>query len=354
MAKLNFKATSKGRSLKVTPSKYRESAGRPNISQSDGIRPAFPLMPWEGLSAKDNYEDVSTQDNIVIPKGKIVSAITANSDMGAAYDGGNIYGVGKGVMGLMVPANGGTNKMYLDAANEYPANVPIGVAEHDVYEYLGSDPKLNYQARNKNWGVLCHQLIKLPSIDVDAFDTFFGTADHFMVAAAASAAAMYTDTNTDGIADSLTDASDAYYKLNSKYSWLTAGSDGTAGKMLRSDFYGNWMIAADDGSDGSQVVGKLMGIDYRMNKDLLDTVQSKYDAAAFRTSGTGTMGVPQFLYDFAYEAIDWAIKGAGTTWSTNSFVDSAGVTRTGEDAAKIIYEATEAGVFGEAWILVNV
>ena len=352
MAKLNFKATSKGRALKVTPSKYRESAGRPNISQSDGIRPAFPLMPWEGLSDKlSNYQDITTEDNIVIPKGKIVSALTSNTEMGAAYDDGNIYGVGKGVMGLMVPANGGAART-LVAGTVLPANIPIGVAEHDVYEYLGKNPGLNYQTRNKNWGVLCHQLIKIPAIDIDAFDTFFGADDHFMIQADVSGGNMYAGTGD--IATSLTDVEDAYYKMDGKWSWLTTGGDGDAGKMLRADFYGNWMIANDNGSDGTQVAGKLMGIDYRMNKDLMDTVQSKYDAAAYRTSGTGTMGVPQFLYDFSYDAIDWALKGADSTWGAHVFTADSGAMAAGEDPAKIIYEATEAGVFGEAWILVNI
>ncbi|MBC8436801.1 hypothetical protein H8D85_00595, partial [bacterium] len=52
MAKLNFKAGGTSRKLKRTPSKYRESLGRPNISQSAGVRPAFPLMPYEHLELK--------------------------------------------------------------------------------------------------------------------------------------------------------------------------------------------------------------------------------------------------------------------------------------------------------------
>jgi hypothetical protein len=181
MAKLNFTpSTALSRKMKKTPAKYRESGGRPNISQSDGIRPAFPLMPYAHLPL--SFEDVSTQDSIVIPKGRLVSAITQNSELG---DGDTYYSVGKGIMGLIVPCNGGvvrdnfTSPVDDSTDKEIAANLPIGIAEHDVYQDINGD-NLNYDMRNKNWGVLSQQLIKLPAVDVFAFDDFFGEADHFV------------------------------------------------------------------------------------------------------------------------------------------------------------------------------
>jgi len=370
MAKINFKTTSKSRTLKATPTKYRESAGRPNISQSDGIRPAFPLMPFGGLSngtaayiAKP-YEDISTQDNIVIPKGKIVSAITQNSTMVAAgadtATGSSYYGVSKGVMGLIVPANGGTaREVNSTTADDIVANIPIGVAEHDVYEDLGSQ-NLNYVARNKNWGVLCHQLIKLPVIDVVAFDAFMAHIDGFLdtstgASGPGNAAAADFIGGSAGVGTFLAGATDGYASVTNKWSFLHSYGQADAGAPLMSDWYGNWMEAKTDGSQGAQVVGKLMGVDYRMNKDLLDTVQSTYDAAAFRTAGTGTYGVSQFVYDFAYDSINAALTKAGEEWATKAdFTATAGALDAGTDVANIIKTATDEGVFGEAWILVNV
>ena len=57
MAKINFTAGGVDRKLKTTPKKYRQSPGRPNISQSDGVRPAFPLMPAKMLNGQ-GYQDV--------------------------------------------------------------------------------------------------------------------------------------------------------------------------------------------------------------------------------------------------------------------------------------------------------
>ena len=173
MAKLNFTAgTSLTRKMKKVPSKYRQSLGRPNVSQSDGIRPAWPLMPFAGLDKK--FEDISTQDSVVIPKGRIVSAITQNSILG---DGATAYSVGKGIMGLMIPCNGTATKrdIALDMADDasYPQtsgectalggtwdtdtctiemaanSLPIGVAEHIDY-VVTAEKKLAVLAEAKD------------------------------------------------------------------------------------------------------------------------------------------------------------------------------------------------------------
>ncbi|MBC8437198.1 hypothetical protein H8D85_02625 [bacterium] len=432
MAKLNFKAGGTGRKLKRTPSKYRESLGRPNISQSAGIRPAFPLMPFKSLPV--SFVDVSTEDAVVIPKGRIVSAITSNTDLGTAYDDGDYYGVAKGIMGLMVPCNGNADRDVTSPVEgedtvTIVANKPIGVAEHDVYQDMRG-VNLNYDMRNKNWGVLCQQLIKLPAVDTYQFDLFMGEAGLFVPADAtgtdsgneditgtfsttldlsnataadvpltfATYAAAYsgaafgsiTSITADGVAvaegadagytaaagdiafdldgsasaaivvtfvydlanigsggasstDTLTGT--GYEAVTGAYAFYTYNSEnneGDAGESLISDFYGNWM----PGTTAGLVVGSLMGVDYRFNKDLLDTVQSKYDDdALYRLAGTGTFGIPQHLYDFAYKALDAALLKAGTTWAGKW----AGV-----DEAKKIKEAVDAGVFGEAWINLNI
>jgi len=434
MANINFKATSSGRKLKRTPAKHRVSAARPNVSQSAGIRPAFPLMPFKSLPVA--FEDVTTEDSVVIPKGRIVSAITSNSTLVTAYDSGDYYGVAKGIMGLMVPCNGFVERIVVSPVEgetniTMAPNKPIGVAEHDVYQDIRG-VNLNYDMRNKNWGVLCQQLIALPAVDTYAFDLFMGEAGLFVPAVAtgtdgdaenitgtysatidlsnatavdvALAFATYsaaftgakfgsiTSITADGTAvadgagtgytadaagdiafdldgsataavivtfvydlenvgsvapttagETVSDLS--YGSVEKEYSFYTynsEASEGDAGEELVSDYYGNWM----PGTAAGMVVGKLMGVDYRFGKDLLDTVQSKYDDdAAYRVAGTGTFGIPQHLYDFAYMALDAALTKAGTTWAAKW---------AGEDRAKKVKEAVDAGVFGQAWIHLNI
>jgi len=341
MANINFKATSSGRKLARTPAKYRQSPGRPNVSQSAGVRPAFPMMPYEHLPL--GFQDDSTQDYVVIPKGRIVSALTANSVLDAAYDDGNYYGVAKGIMGLMVPCNGDTAVRAVTSGKDASSvdlaiNLPIGVVEHDVYQDINGD-NLNYDMRNKNWGVLCHQLIKLPSIDLTKFDVLMNDPDLFG--------------DTSAVAqDDFSVASGGYLECEKKFSFLTysatLGAD--AGDMVAPDAFGNWVVTE---TNNAKVVGKIMGVDYRFNKDLLDTVQSKYDDdAAYRLTGTGTLGVPQYLYDFAYLAIGTALTKNSETWAAKS--DWGYSAATAADPAKIVLTAIENAVFGEAWILVNI
>jgi hypothetical protein len=341
MAKLNFTAgTSLTRKMKRVPSKYRQSLGRPNVSQSDGIRPAWPLMPFAGLAK--GFEDISTQDSVVIPKGRIVSALTQNSDLG---DGAEYYAVGKGIMGLMLPCNGsgstrdivllktdddsypqdttecsavggtwsgGNTCTYTVAAN----SLPIGIAEHDVYQDINGT-NLNYDMRNKNWGVLSHQLIKLSSVDNAAWDAHSGGMVDL----------------TDGAMDA---GGVSYLAAEKKYSWYYgAAANALAGSMVAADAYGNSTYAA---SAAAGTVGRLMGVDYRFNKDLLDTVQSKWDDQGdYQLAGTGTAGIPQHLYDFAYLCL--------TSDSGVDFGDNA--------PGRVVKELVDAGVFGEAWILLN-
>ena len=488
MAKINFTnnaGPSTDRKMQSTPAKYRESKGRPNISQSDGIRPAFPLMPFAHLPV--SFTDVTTTDAVVIPKGRIVSAITSNGgvDAGGDMDGSVYYGVGKGIMGLMVPANGGDARAItspVDAATKtISANAPIGIVEHDVYQDINGD-NLNYDMRNKNWGVLSQQLIKIPAVDTFEFDKFTGEVSGFLPVdasgtdggqenvagsvaaetvqfnAAAGTTATFnaatgflassydivsitvdgfiqdatvianssmadsgaisivgaegcsdaagtteaacvllgvcsggsatgneaTEAECDAVAGTTWTAetwgaltgnpvnrtvsatytydfdnagtgapaaalsgSMGYTECEKKFSFLTYNSEageGLAGMPVAPDFYGNFKEGA--ATKDAQTVGLLMGIDYRFGKDMLDTVQSKWeDDAEFATAGTRTKGIPQFLYDFAYAALNGYVMKKTSTWDA---------VWPGKDAAVVIKDAVDAGVFGEAWIQVNI
>jgi hypothetical protein len=324
MAKLNFTAqTGRTRALKRSPSKYALSAGRPNISQSDGIRPAFPLQPFSELAAK--FQDTNTQDWVVIPKGRAVSAITPNDGAHFATDD-DFYGVGRGVLALMVPSSGGyVWEAAVGGFTQSADHAPIGVVEHDVYQDIRGD-NLNYDMRNKNWGVMARQLIKLPAVDLDEWDT--QTLGEFVVAESP-------------LPPVAAEAGAGYVACEKKFSFLSynGGSEGQSGMAISADYYGNMQsMKAAQLAQGNQKIGYLMGIDYRFPKDLLDTVQNPYEPeGAYRVAGTGTKGVPQFLYDFAYEALN----GASYDFGAN-------------DPATKIKALCDAGVFGEAWIQINV
>lgn len=339
MSKINFTAGgAPSRRLRVTPEKYRKSKGRPNISMSPGERPSTPFIPYKDLPVE--FLDLSTQDNIVIPKGRAVSAITANNDADILGDGSTYNGTPKGVMGLVVPANGGVAREvtspYDATTKTLPANYPIGIAEHDFYQDIAGD-LLNYDMRSRYTGVLARSLVKLPCVDADALDTFAGGSD------------LFCDTSEGAPVAAGLDAASAYFAVSPKFGFLTIknAAAGVAGKKLVPDFYGNWKPGT-----GVQSIARLMVIDYRFNKDLMDTVQSVFEEnPAYRVAGTGTMGLPQFLYDFALLALKQAYIKAGTTMAA---VIGTGGAYEGKDVAQVVLAAVQAGVFGYAWIQINV
>jgi len=492
--KLDFKVGSqKKRGLKPVPDKYKLSDGRPNISMSDGIAPAFPLIPHKYLPV--SFQDINTQDWVVIPKGRLVSCLIPidsddlNTGVYEAQGGGgqtamsvssgeSYYGVSKNIQGLIVPANGGADVQWeygsdsvgvvpMDAgagmvtsANDFleiPANAPIGCMEHDVYQDLRG-ANLNYDMRNKNWGVLAAQLIRLPAVNVTAFATFSGIAEGFVAQKAGESTAyesvvtlveslddqsltfpeppnggyggeailtdgpnfdqggaLMTAGCTEGDAGSgdfhwlggfspngnntlvihgasgspgnsctnqfgsltsgaqkisLTyadgdDGSGApvgsdvsqggagmwqdikwagYIAAMKKYAFLTyngENGDGFGGQLLQSDGVGNWMAQAGGvlSPKTAQTAGRLLGIDRRFSKDMLDVVQGPYDQ---KVAGTQTLGVPDFLYDFAKTCL------VGSGYNLAAFGGG------GKDEAYAIKAAIDIGVFGYAWIQLNI
>ena len=385
--KLNFKpGTQRNRKLKANPDKYKLSDGRPNISMSDGIAPAFPLVPHKRLGT--SFQDVNTQDYVVIPKGRIVSCLLpyTNDDLntGAIGADGNpitikpddsYYGVSKAVKGLIVPANGGGDVSYkynaTDALTvpgasavaggmvtagtflEIPANAPIGCMEHDVYQDIRG-ANLNYDMRNKNWGVLSSQLIKIPSVNIEALDAFLGSSDAFATDGTAPSASELASNNSNYNADT---EYGGYKAVSTKYAFFsysngTTGSDGYGGQLLQADALGNWVAqaAVSTGATGGtvlarneQTAGRLLGVDYRYEKDMLDVVQGPYDQ---KVAGSQTLGLPDFLYGFAKDALVGSGANLGGTLG--------GVSYAGKDEAYAIKAAVDAGCFGYAWIQLNI
>lgn len=473
MAKLNFSAqTARRRPIHPVPEKFEESQLRPNILEGDGIRPHFPLVPLRYLDVK--FQDKTTDLWVVIPKGRLVSAVTvqnnttgdilkigntfsidevlgAGDGLATAFSGnlshsnvvagsvkitdgfetftddgaGNLTGsaggsgtinyttgaysvtfnaaVGNGtyvtatykyvpddkvyvgvvdqtdgstplyigaddsyyaytrdINGLLVPANGGVNRVITYDADDVaagvpsasgnktvvgigdtytiPANMPIGVAMYDVYQDIRGS-YLNYEMF-RSYGIVAEQYIKIPFVDfgiLRAFDSNINFVDEdggstksgYKVGAATI--------------DAVKDA--GYLAAEEKYSFVyfdstQHASAGLSGQLFQPDLFGNWVPqgAAVDGSSqisltssrNIQTAGRLIYVDTRFPKDLLDVVETPYGE---RVSGTGTAGVPFHLFDFAYTVLTAGGYNFGTV-----------------DPAKAILEMIQAGAFGEAYI----
>lgn len=385
MGKLHFTIqNARKRPLKAVLSKFKESDIRPNIEVSDGIRPALPLIPLRYLPVK--FQDITTDQWVVIPKGRIVSAITAANAVAEPYsslltledfhesgeaESGDIqtgivsqidnstavvldadqsyYGISRNIVALMVPANGGTifevsydsddvsagipsvvNAGSVVTTSEgytLPANMPIGVAMYDVYQDIRG-ANLNYELW-KNYGILSEQYIRLPFVDVYELERLDVVA-----------ANTFTDSST-GAPTSLSEAKGGYKEVEPRYSFLTYDSSltghGLSGMKVKSDIYGNFMAQGSSLTQAvdTQTVGRLLAIDTRHPKDMLETVDTYFDQTL---TGTKTAGVPKNLYDFA----ERTLTGCGISWPST------------KDRAIVIRDAIHAGAIGYAYIQIDI
>jgi hypothetical protein len=391
MPKLTFSAqTARKRPIAPMPDKYRESKLRPNIEESDGLRPHMPTVPLKFLDVK--YQDITTEQYVVIPKGRIVSAITAMNEVAAAdalnlstdtdvpvgtvnqIDGStplvvgadsSYYGYSRDIAGLLVPANGGIDRVITYDATDVsayvpnaisnavvaagetytlPANAPIGIAFQDVYQDIRG-AHLNYEMW-KSYGILSDRHLKLFFVDFGILKAETGI-DFTAVDAVDKSG--YKTATVIGAGD------EGYAAVENKYSFLyfdsTAATGNVhaavSGQLLKSDLYGNWVPqgAAEATLDHSlidlsatrnaQTVGRLLYCDTRYPKDLLETVETPWGRP---TSGSGTEGLTDNLFDFIVTILN--AKGF-------SFVDGAGDPK---DAAKFAIELVQAGAFGYAHI----
>jgi len=451
------------RLTKRVPEKYLDSVLRPNIEQGEGIRPSQVFIPHRSLPVK--FEDRSTGQYVVLPKGRIISILTmkndaASVDSGASdFDGDAIritqdssyYGVSRNTLGLLVPANGGTDyiatyaaadllaevpdasqssgseaNVTVDGTMTIDANAPVGVMYKDVFQDIRGQ-YLNYETF-KNYGILTQGHLAIPFIDVrvaadmaDVAQTKFmpkgfdadltGVVAHDAAAddltganpalAGDNSATHITITDTahgliandvitisgaiDGGDDtaitlngaqtvvSVIDADNfvleianddvtaltgtivwakadaaatgaGYAAVEAYFSYLTLNSTNAAhsapGAFLTADIYGNYVPQYKTLSSNYktvQTVGRILGLDNRFPKDLLETVESqRWNSNVLgRAAGTESEGLSEHLFWFAYRAL----QGAGYTWPTD-----------GTDPAKKIIAMVKAGAFGMAHI----
>ncbi|HLD91517.1 MAG TPA: hypothetical protein VI911_11015 [Patescibacteria group bacterium] len=368
MADLTF--TNQGlraQSLRAAPSKYAKSKLRYNFEQSEGQRLAEVFYPWKYLPVQ--FQDIATEDFVVIPKGKIVSAIGYGDYVGAMeataaatsgilanpHASGSIpvfsnragtvvtanmdsdfWGYNESVCSLLVPANGGqdrtTANLYEYTANDVTAgtyragnvlaadgddvagpgcsgNIPIGVAMYDIYQDIRGK-NLNYQQWDK-WGTLSDFYVTVPFIR----EGFGGTTFNKGLSAF----------------DHADDVASISALRNMTFLTIPSGTYARTGCTIAPDIRGNYVIEHTNavlsdvaGVSGAanptiQTVGRLITLDTRFPKDLLQYVDT-YEGS--QMAGTDTGGLPYWLFIFAYNYLTAATGSAPAISSIVDYVKS--------------------------------
>lgn len=351
---------------RVRPSKYAMSPIRSwRFEQSEGIRPAEVLAPYKYLPVA--FKDVNTEDWVVIPKGRIISAIGAYDATTGTYPSGirhpfssgtigignsgdymgtgtgaqidvnidtSYYGYDDHICELMVLANGGSgtfNSYYTaddvlaltrtydgtraTASGAYvsAANIPIGVAMRDIYQDIRGE-YLNYEAHDIAQTFLTDWYVEVPFVNANN-----GQASGYNPSPTNNSAANHG----------------TWWDVNKQFTYLsldtTAGATPTMGQWVCSDGIGNYKIqtvpaftSTIAGNSGTittvanpayskynmpktpQTVGKLIALDTRFPKDSLEDVLT-YPRSGM--PGSQTAGMIKNLFDFAYYVIK---LGSGT------------------------------------------
>jgi len=315
--------------IRTRPSKYAISdLGNMRFEQSEGVRPAEYYGVYKYLPV--GFEDVTSEDYVVIPKGRIVAALTTEdgasgmfypnssgsiaighqaSELGGASMTVSIdnsfWGYSEFITGLLVPANGGaicsgfysaddvtaatilSNGNLAAAGNActLPANAPIGVAFHDWYQDINGK-YLNYRMHADGGHVLTDWYVEVPYVKVSN-SVYSGVNPQYQ--------------NT--YANLLT-----WRDINKKYAYLTVDTVNSdvfrTGCLVQSDLIGNYKIqgGASALTQGltAQTVGKILAIDNRFPKGGMDDVLT-YPRSGM--PGTQTAGIPKYLFDFVYDCI---------------------------------------------------
>lgn len=309
MADLTFNNQGlRAQSLRAAPQKYIRSKIRYNFEQSEGQRLAEVFYPSKFLPVQ--FMENFTEDWVVIPKGKVVSALgfgeqlkygasTTDGVMGAPNASGNIpvftnragtvvtanmdsdfWGYDQSVCGLLVPANGGTDRTsgYAYRSQDVTAgtyksntaaavagdvisgpiasgNIPIGAAMYDIYQDIRGK-NLNYQQWDK-WGILTDYYVTVPFIREDV--GIFGTG-------------LAASTTADNVAT-------LEALRNLVFLTIPSGVAPRTGQLIKPDVRGNYVM--QEATDTTlttaktiQTVAKLVVLDTRFPKDMLQYVDT--------------------------------------------------------------------------------
>jgi len=314
--------------IRNRPDRYNQTplAQRARFEVSEGQRPAEYFAPAKDLPVLQ--KDVTTDDYIVMPKGKIVSSarlLAGSANVSQFTTGSGIFGFTSAVTGnavsynedesyfgydeyisnLLIPANGGaatnlyyTGKDVLAGTYKYDgvlaadgdiltslANAPIGVTFHDWYQDIRGK-YLNYKMWPDGGHVLCDWYVEVPFVVEDVADSggqVAGLSGVFSVQATA--------------ADNYARRAE-FSAISDKFSYLSVQGSDTfqPGVFIQSDAIGNYKIQGNlTANRTAQTVGKLVGIDTRYPKSGLEDVLT-YPGS--RMPGSQTGGLPSFLFEF--------------------------------------------------------
>lgn len=367
MARLDFSIqTARKITTRTKPTKYDKSLLRNifrDLGPGDSLSDVY--YPYKYLTAQ--MKDVTTEDYIVIPKGRIVSLLThyeqstpvsgiptpsgassiyqsvdaSSATTGiitALIDGDNsFYGYPNHVAGLLVPANGG-----VDCSGQYTSrdvdagflqgvtaasaavvitkNIPIGVVPGDVYQDVRGRWN-NYQMFDKAVAVVTDWYIEVPFVRIPG----------------SKAGNLSYDPSAPE--DPLNFGSTVFGTMNSKYTYMTFDTDDLyqTGRPVMSDIRGNYKLAysgtavtATTPVMNAQCIGKLVLIDCRYPKDNLELVDT-YEGS--NMPGTSTAGIPSHIFNFAHDYLS-------TMAVSHRLTD--------------VVAAIQGGQFGGARILINV
>lgn len=344
--------------LRNRPSRLAQSDIRNwRFEQSEGIRPAEYYAPYKYLPVQ--LQDVTTEDWVVIPKGRIVSALSTEdttplsgivtpsatgyinvgktaAELGSSLITAQIdeayFGYDIHINGLLVPCNGGTINSgfyttddvtaetivasggYAQASGAFtlPANAPIGVVFHDWYQDIRGK-WLNYRMHSDGGHVLTDWFVEIPYVIVDGKGSAYSGTDPQWA--------------SNDYANQV-----KWREINKQYTYLTVEAADTFrnGLFVMSDLIGNYKLQTEaTNASGfalysdpfnmiktNQTVGKILAIDNRFPKDMLEDVQT-YPRSGM--PGTQTAGMPKFLFDFVYDCIR---IGTGTAPTVEGVYDA--------------------------------
>lgn len=327
MAKLNFNTTETPRTALRAVQDVALGRTIGDLEVSEGINPHLPTYPYKYLPVMiiDNASD----EGIVLVKGTIVSLLTNQTSLvdGIPASGipepltsgnipvtddatttavdwivanidDNIFGYDQSIVGLLVPANGGTASeipysaldttvaTFADSGTaplNLGANMPVGVVYQDIYQDIRGF-NLNYQMHDV-YGYATRGFINVPFVDTAAVSDFGSSTD---------------------IVAATRDATTRYNSVWRRYAYLYfthANNGGSSGQILCSDLYGKFVPQGTAATTAvtAQSVGRLHACDSRFPKDLTATVQT-YPGS--RVTGTDTAGLPAMLYHFVKATLE--------------------------------------------------
>jgi len=340
---LNFNPVGRNVPLRARLDKFAESRLRANILTSEGKFSDRPWPPFRALPVM--FQDVTTKDWVVIPKGTIVSALTnvskdpavndlsgvgrvgdpdlsgvvklglgVDGTMREAYVDNTYWGYEECVAGLLVPCNGGTASALpysTDDASQtitvsgafvtttnvtagytipLAANHPIGVVPQDVYQDV-EGRWLNYALHSKGETSIVHDhVIELPYVNLNRWGT--GKLEAALLQG-------YTFTQNSVITASSVDLYSSVWKKHA-FAYFTDETTMQPGMFLKSDKYGKFVTFTNESSGESQMVGKIIVTDTRFPKGALEYVDT-YPGS--QVPGTDTGGLPFLLFSFVYDLL---------------------------------------------------